>query len=133
MTGPRVPQSYQALIGSPRVSTGTRQVLRARAAADDPAYCPVSMTPSQFGVLRAVTRRILPQPEEGSIDLAARLDAQLAHGDGDGWRLAILPDDCTSYAHGLSVLDDRARSGHGHGFADLANALVAPEESPRRL
>lgn len=123
MSGPRVPPFYQALIDSPRVSTRTRQVLRAREAADDPAYCPVTMTPAQFTVLRAVTRRILPQPKGGCIDLAARLDAQLAQGCGDGWRLAILPDDCTSYARGLSVLDDRARSGHGQGFADLAHEL----------
>lgn len=123
MTGPVVPPAYQALIDSPRVSAGTRQVLRARAVADDPAYDPVAMTPAQFTVLRAMTRRILPQPEGGSIDLAARLDAQLAQGEGDGWRLAILPDDRTSYVRGLSVLDDRARSEHGRGFADLADEL----------
>jgi hypothetical protein len=78
------------------------------------------MSLAQLGVLRAVMRRVVPQPEGGGIDLAARLDAQLGEGPGDGWRFAILPEDGAAYAQALSLLDERARVEHGCGFADLA-------------
>ena len=123
MTGPVIPDAYRALIESPRVSAGTRRVLRARAVDDDPAYQPVAMTPAQLGVLRAVISRLVPQPDTARIDLAARLDAQLGAGRGDGWRFAVLPDDRTAYARGLSVLDHQARAEHASGFAELAHDL----------
>jgi hypothetical protein len=123
MSRPAVPAAYRALIGSPRVSTGTRAALLARDVDDDPDYHPVAMTPAQLGILRAVVRRLVPQREEAAVDLAARLDAQLGGGPGDGWRFAKLPDDRTAYAQGLSVLDGEARARHGLGFADLADDL----------
>ncbi len=123
MTGPVVPDAYRTLIESPRVSTGTRRALQARAVDDDPAYQPVAMTPAQLAILRAVVSRLVPQPDAACIDLAARLDAQLGAGPGDGWRFAALPDDRTAYARGLSVLDDHARAEHGRGFAELAHDL----------
>jgi len=123
MTEAQIPAAYRALIESRRVSTGTRTVLLARATADDPAYRPVAMTQPQLDVLRAVMRRVVPQPEGQHIDLAARLDAQLAEGQGDGWRFAALPPDRLAYASALSLLDDRARTEHGSGFAELPDDL----------
>lgn len=123
MTGPIVPASYQALIESPRVSTRTRDVLQARKAADDPGYRPAAMTPAQLEILRSVMQRVIPQPADARIDLAARLDAQLGEGNGDGWRVAILPDDVTAAALGLDDLDAHARGGHGAGFTDLSASL----------
>ena len=121
MTGPVVPDAYRALIESPRVSAGTRRALQARAVDDDPAYEPVAMTPAQLAILRAVVSRLVPQPGTASIDIAARLDAQLGAGPGDGWRFAALPDDRTAYARGLSVLDDQARAEHHCGFTELVH------------
>jgi hypothetical protein len=129
MTGATIPDAYRALIEQSRVSTGTREALLARAAPDDPAYRPVAMTPAQLTVLRAVMRRVVPQPEGCGIDLAARLDAQLGEGPGDGWRFAALPEDRAAYAQALSLLDECARVEHGCGFAALAgeaqDALLA--------
>ena len=123
MTSAPIPDSYRALIDSPRVSTGTRTALLARAVDDDPDYRPVAMTPVQLETLRAVVRRLVPQPASATIDLAARLDAQLGKGIGDGWRFAILPDDRTAYARGLSALDNGARAEHGNAFSDLTDAM----------
>jgi hypothetical protein len=119
MSTPPVPDSYRALIDSPRVSTNTRRALLAREATDDPAYIPVAMTMLQLQILRAVMQRILPQPETQFIDLAARLDAQLGEAKGDGWRFAALPKDRVAYANGLS----HAKAELGHGFTALSPDL----------
>ena len=123
MSGPPVPDSYRALIDSSRVSEGTRCALQAREAPNDPAYQPMALSSEQLSILRAVIGRVLPQPEEARIDLAARLDAQLHAGQGDGWRFAKLPDDGRAYMQGLSVLEREARARHGQGFAELADHL----------
>jgi hypothetical protein len=123
MNGPFVPDSYRAFIGSSRVSTGTRRTLQARDTAENPADQPLTLSPSHMAILRAVIGRVLPQPEEARIDLAAMLDTQLHAAEGDGWRFAVLPDDRTAYMRGLSVLDAEALARHGQGFADLAGHL----------
>jgi len=123
MSAPSIPDSYRALIGSARVSTGTREVLSAREIADDPGYRPVALTAPELAVLRAVIARVLPQPDNAAIDLAARLDAQLHAAQGDGWRFAALPDDRTAYGLGLSVLEKAARATYAQGFADLTQDL----------
>ncbi len=144
MSGPVVPEAYRALIASSRVSTGTRRALEARAVADDPAYCPMALTLAQLEILRAVIWRVLPQQDAAGIDLAARLDAQLHSGTGDGWRFADLPDDRTAYARALAVLDGQAHVAYGQGFVALAanaqDSLLAraaagdmAEGSPGRL
>jgi pimeloyl-ACP methyl ester carboxylesterase len=61
-----------------------------------------------------------PEPAAGApIDLALRLDAQLAAGTGDGWRNASLPDDVEAYR---AALDGLA------GFASLS-----PSDQDARL
>ncbi len=111
--------AYRELIASARVSTGTRQALVARLEPDDPAYAPVALDPEALAVLRAVVARVLPQHGGSRIDLAARIDAQLAAGPGDGWRFAALPPDAQAYRAGLGTLRDEARKRHGQDFADL--------------
>ena len=123
MTGVTIPAVYRALIDGPRVSTGTRKVLLSRAEPDDPAYRPAAMTPVQLDTLRAVLGRVVPQSGDGRIDLAARLDAQLVEGQGDGWRFAALPEDRTAYGLALSLLDDRAQADHGCRFVELEGAV----------
>ncbi|MCJ1695729.1 gluconate 2-dehydrogenase subunit 3 family protein [Rathayibacter caricis] len=116
--GPAVPVDASRAIASARTTTRVRALLAERLLADDPHYAPRVLTPSQLATLRAIADRVVPQ-EGGRIDLAARVDAQLADGQGDGWRNAALPADPIAYGLGLDSLD---------GFAALA-----PSEQDDRL
>lgn len=122
----RVGTAYRALIDSERVSANTRNALLERGQADDPAYQPGALTPAQLGTLRAVLARVVPQ---SGIDLAARVDAMLASGTGDGWRFADLPADAAACRAALATLDAVAQGLHGHGFteldADVQDGLLA--------
>lgn len=102
-TGPAVPEAFGRMIASERVSARTRAALAVRALADDAGYAPAVLSPMQMATLRALGDRIVPQTGP-SIDLAARLDAQLAAGKGDGWRFADLPPDRDAYALALNAL-----------------------------
>jgi pimeloyl-ACP methyl ester carboxylesterase len=112
--------AYRALIDSPRVSSGTREALLARAQPEDETYVPQALDAHAFATLRAVVRRIVPQRGPSAIDLGARIDRQLGDGTGDGWRFAVLPPDAAAYAAGLATLDDAATRAHRAAFADLA-------------
>ncbi len=114
-------QGYQALIDGARTSGGTRTVLRARGQPDEPGRAP-ALGEAAFATLRAVAARVLPQPEPTAFDLAARLDAQLASGPGDGWRFAALPADAEAYRLALETVQAAALAGHGVGFAELDGA-----------
>ncbi len=83
---PVVPADTARVLASPRVSARTRGVLAVRALPDDPATEPRALTARQLDTLRAVARVVVPQPGPQQVDLALRLDAQLAAGQGDGWR-----------------------------------------------
>ena len=107
-------QRYQSLIDGARTSAGTRALLRARGQPDEPGP-PVALDAAAFATLRAVVARVLPQPEPAAFDLAARLDAQLAAGPGDGWRFAALPPDAEAYRLALATLQ-------AAGFAALDGA-----------
>ncbi len=111
--------SYEALIDSDRVSPPTREVLRARSGSDDPAYEPEVFTLEELFTQRAVLGRIVPQEKGEAIDLAARLDRQLA-GVGDGWRYAELPPDASAYRTALFTLDLEAKAAHKRPFGVLA-------------
>lgn len=103
--GPVVPDDAAATIASPRTSARTRGILAARAVADDPGYVPQAMTPEQLDVLRVLADLVVPQRAD-AIDLAARVDAQLAAGIGDGWRPDVLPPDRDAYRAALDGLSD---------------------------
>lgn len=107
-----IPADYARLIASDRVSARTRATLAQRAIADDPDYQPKIVTAKQLENLRALVDRVIPQH---GIDLAARIDTQLATGEGDGWRFAALPIDADAYRAGLDTLDTLA----GGSFAAL--------------
>ncbi|OOB91501.1 gluconate 2-dehydrogenase subunit 3 family protein [Rathayibacter sp. VKM Ac-2630] len=117
-TGPVVLVDASRAIASARTSTRVRALLAERLLADDPHYSPEVLTPAQLVTLRAIADRVVPQ-DGGRIDLAARVDAQLADGQGDGWRNAVLPADPIAYGLGLDSLD---------GFAALT-----PGEQDGRL
>jgi hypothetical protein len=106
-TGPTVPADVSRAIASARTSTRVRALLAQRLLADDPGYAPRALSVAQLATLRAVADRVVPQDDSrsaGRIDLAARVDAQLADGLGDGWRNAALPADPVAYALGLDAL-----------------------------
>ncbi len=108
---PVVPVEHARVIASPRVSARTRGLLAARALPDDPAAAPQALTPTQLDTLRAVARIVVPQPGPDQVDLALRVDAQLAAGLGDGWRPDGLPVDAEAYRAALDVLAAPARDG----------------------
>ena len=116
---PAIADAYLALIRSDRVGARTREALLERARPDHPDYRPAAMTLVQLDLLRAVIDRVLPQPPAARIDLAARIDALLGSGVGDGWRYALLPPDPEAYRAALRTLDASAHAAHGCGFAAL--------------
>lgn len=129
---PAIPDDYAALIRSERVNVRLREALLERARADDPAYQPQALDPVGLAILRAACARVLPQEGPGAIDLAARIDARLANGAGDGWRFAKLPPDPQAYGLALRTLDAAARARHGAPFvtleADAQDALLGSLE-----
>jgi len=114
---PVVPADNARVIASPRVSARTRGILAVRALADDPAATPDALSQRQLDTLRAVGRIVVPQPGEHEVDLALRVDAQLAAGQGDGWRPDGMPTDVEAYRAALDVLAPVA------GTDDLSAAL----------
>ncbi|KQO61422.1 alpha/beta hydrolase [Curtobacterium sp. Leaf261] len=105
---PIIPEDVVGTIASGRTSARTRSILAARALADDPDRAPEALTTQQLATLRALADRVVPQGPfaDGTapIDIAARVDAQLAAGAGDGWRNAMLPPDRDAYGLGLDAL-----------------------------
>ncbi|MBT2503833.1 alpha/beta fold hydrolase [Curtobacterium sp. ISL-83] len=117
--GPVVPRGTARVIASPRVSARTRKALAARSLPDDPAAEPQVLTRSQLETLRAVARIVVPQPDGPQVDLALRVDAQLAAGDGDGWRHDGMPTDREAYGAAL----DAVASAAAHPGTELADVL----------
>ncbi|MCJ2026767.1 alpha/beta hydrolase [Methylobacterium sp. J-067] len=114
-----IPADYDALIATDRVNSRLRETLRQRAEPDDPAYAPKAVDAVEFAILRAVFARVLPVP---GLDVAARLDARLASGGGDGWRFVALPPDAEAYRAALRTLDAAARAAHERPFVALDEA-----------
>ena len=110
---------YLKLLESPRASPQTKSVLFSRIAPDDPSYTPSALTVEELLTLRHVLSRVIPQ-KEFEIDLAARLDRQLADGVGDGWRYSSLPSDADACRVGLSLLDEFAMKLSAVPFGRLA-------------
>ncbi len=119
---PPIGDAYQALMHSGRVSARTRDLLLQRAQPDDPGYAPGAVSAAQLAVLRAVAGRVVPQTGPARVDLAARIDRQLAGAKGDGWRFDILPPDAEAFRAALDTLDAGAQAQHDAGFAQLDGA-----------
>ncbi len=120
--GPVVDSMYQALIDSDLVSRLTQEALMERAKPDAASYEPRALSVEELATLRAVMDRVLPQPQDAKIDLAARVDCQLAEAKGDGWRYALLPPDAKAYRAGLRTLNHEAQSAHVRPFGVLEAA-----------
>ncbi|MFJ4221377.1 alpha/beta fold hydrolase [Curtobacterium luteum] len=117
--GPVVPEDHARVIASPRVSATTRGALAVRSLADDPDAEPRALDRQQLDTLRAVATVVVPQPGDRTVDVALRVDAQLAEGAGDGWRPDGLPTDVEAYR---AALDELAGAGA------LDEALAAIED-----
>lgn len=128
-TSPSVPAEWGRLIASRRTGVEARSLLSRRAIADDADYTPRALSPDQLTTLRALADRLVPQSEARAIDLAARIDADLASGRGDGWRPAELPDDASAYRLGLDAIapvwTDDVEQQHG-----LIRRIIAGEDLP---
>lgn len=118
-SAPRIDPTYATLIASDRVNSRLRDALHQRAQPDDPAYQPTALDAVELAILRAAVDRVLPQDGFGRIDIAARIDARLGAGAGDGWRFADLPPDPLAYRAALRTLDATAWAEHAAGFRAL--------------
>nr|WP_307327368.1 alpha/beta hydrolase [Microbacterium sp. SORGH_AS_1204] len=103
LLGPVVPADWATLIAGDRVDARVRGILNRRAVPDDRGYAPEVLDVAQLTLLREVADLVVPQ-DGPAIDVAARVDAQLARGEGDGWRSADLPPDPEAYRAGLDTL-----------------------------
>ncbi|WP_144711768.1 alpha/beta hydrolase [Curtobacterium pusillum] len=127
--GPVVPAATARVIASPRVSARMRGVLAVRALPDAPDREPRALDHHQLDTLRALARVVVPQPGERHLDLALRVDAQLADGLGDGWRPDGLPADVDAYRAGLDALQSETAHGDDH-LAEVLDAVAAGEYTP---
>lgn len=123
---PIVPAAWAALIADPTVAPRVRASLAARAIADDPAYRPRVLDADALDTLRRLAAVLVPQPDGGRIDLAARVDRQLAAGEGDGWRPADLPPDPVAAGAALRDIGDAVR----RDATATVRGLVAGELHP---
>lgn len=127
--GPVVPADTARVIASPRVSARTRGILAVRSLPDAPDREPRALTRGQLDTLRALARVVVPQPGDRPVDLALRVDDQLADGLGDGWRQDGLPADVDAYRAGLDALQAPAAEGDDH-LADVLASIDAGEYTP---
>lgn len=128
---PQVLLGTGRVIASERTSERTRGILSRRAVADDPAYEPTVLSTAQLATLRQLAALLVPQDGDG-IDLAARVDQQLASGGGDGWRNPALPADADAYRLGLDALagfGDRTASEQGQIITQLIDGSHTVEGS----
>lgn len=103
LSAPLVPSDWCALLASERTIPAVRRSLAHRAIPDDPSYAPKVLSAQQLSTLRHLADVVLPQ-DAPAIDVAARVDAQLEAGEGDGWRPEGLPPDPQAYRTALSLL-----------------------------
>jgi len=117
---PAIPAEYLALLRSGHTAARLREALLERAAPDDPDYLPGVLDAAGLGTLRALMARVLPQPGPGRIDVAARIERNVADGAGDGWRHDASPPDAEALRAALRTLD--ALSGNEGHFVGLSES-----------
>ena len=109
----------EALFDTPYVTEPTRRVLQQRLAQRQ-ATRPRYFDETTFALLRVVCARLVPQqPGLDFIDVAGAIDAQLAQGEGDGWRYADMPPGGAAHRLGLQGLDEVAYASFETGFVQL--------------
>lgn len=111
LTAPLVPDEWCALLASERTIPAVRRSLALRAIPDDPSYAPTVLSPRQLTTLRLIAEVVVPQ-HDPVIDVAARVDAQLGRGEGDGWRPDGQPPDPQAYRAALDQLAETSIDQH---------------------
>lgn len=124
-----VPAEWGLVIASARITPRVRSTLARRALPDDPRYRPRALSLEQLALLRIIADRLVPQPAGGRIDLAARVDADLAAGGGDGWRPVGGLSDDEAYRVGLDELRSAWPDAHDDQDA-LLRAVIDGEGVP---
>jgi hypothetical protein len=109
----------------------TRDVIDARLALeiDDTV-----LGPTRTATLRAVIRRLVPQPvDRPPVNVAAMVIDKIARDDGDGYRPDAMPALHEAWTIGLDAIEEEARSRHDCAFAllsdDSADLLLAAIET----
>ena len=101
---PTLQAQAEALLASDRLTAPTRAALAARLAWRRGE--PRMLSERRMLVLDALARRMTPLGAlDDIVDLAGRLEADLARGTGDGWRYAAMPADDEAIGAGLDRLD----------------------------
>jgi hypothetical protein len=121
-TGNRYP-GYDVLskMGGPSWNEQTRRVIARRLAIGG---APGFFTADEFRIVHAIASRLVPQPaSRPPIPVASLVDAKLAAGKSDGYRLAGMPRDGDAWRLGLRALDAEAEHAHGQRFHGLGHAL----------
>lgn len=114
-------EDFGALLDSGVVNERTREVLQARLlkpAITEPRF----FSAAQFATLRAVCARLIPQPENATIDLPGLLDGNMKSGTGKGWRYANMPSDMRTLAAGLKGIEQTTHALMGADFASISEA-----------
>jgi hypothetical protein len=117
---PRYPgYDVMAKRDTPSWNEQTREVIDARVAMDPERHA--FLDDHEFGVLKAISARIVPQPSERPPQpVAAMVDEKLATNSLNGYRRAQLPPQREAWRRGLAAIDDEAQRRHGAGFAQLS-------------
>jgi hypothetical protein len=77
---------------------------------------------SEWAVLERVCSRILPQPlHRPPVPIAALIDSKMRAMGQTGTRIEPMPWDGEAWKLALAALDEAAMTGHGKGFAALAD------------
>jgi len=100
--GTALPGDFAHLLNSERVSRGTRAAMLERTR-PVPHRVP-GWTDQEMATITALVRQVLPDCGDAT-DLARRIAADLAAGQGDGWRFALLPRDGDAWKRGIATLD----------------------------
>lgn len=117
MRNDKYPQgTLSTLLDTSMVTYETREVLKERLVRKE-IRKPSFFDNETFTTLRAVCKRLIPQPDrERTVDVAGCLDTILAEGKGNGWRYDELPPDDKAYPTGLYGINETAKIMFGVAF-----------------
>ena len=122
---------------TPSWNEQTRRVIDVRMAIHPDAHA--FFSDEEWPTVLALCQRIVPQPPDRShpAPVAAMVDAKLASGQGDGYRVHRLPHQGEAWRRGVRALDAEAHARAGARFHELDPArqdeiLKAAQEGKTR-
>ena len=120
------------ILDSARVSPPTRTALHERLrrpSEPGTVYQPHLLTADGMAILRAVILNLLP--DAADLQIAERLETQVATSPGDGWRYDSLPADQEALSQGLRHLDAEAGGSFAAAPAPQQQALLRKAQDGR--